>query len=97
MELNSIADRLVVFAASPNQQPLPHRPDCSFESLYHPHIPGKVESWQDLPNDESVYAFIQDEPLNPKGMTSIEDNKIIKELTTLVGSLSSSDVGNKEK
>jgi ribonuclease HI len=37
-ELNSIADRLVVFAASPTQQLLPHWPDCAFQSLHHPYI-----------------------------------------------------------
>jgi hypothetical protein len=31
--------RLAIFAASPNQQLLPHRPDCYFQSLYHPYIP----------------------------------------------------------
>jgi ribonuclease HI len=44
-ELNSMDDRLVVFVASPNQQPFPHMPDCSFQSLYRPHIPDNVESW----------------------------------------------------
>jgi ribonuclease HI len=37
-ELNSMADRLVVFATSPTKQLLPQRPDCTFQSLYHPHI-----------------------------------------------------------
>jgi hypothetical protein len=67
-----MADWLAVFAASPNQQPLPHRHDCSFQSLYRPHIPDNVESWQALPNDESVCDFIQDEPLKPKEIISIE-------------------------
>jgi ribonuclease HI len=44
-ELNSMADRLDFFAASHNRQLLPHRPDCTFQSLYRPHIPDNVESW----------------------------------------------------
>jgi ribonuclease HI len=44
-ELNSMAGRLAVFATSPNQQLLPHIPDCSFQSLYCPYIPNNVESW----------------------------------------------------
>jgi hypothetical protein len=70
-ELNSMVDRLVVFAASHNQQLLPHRPDCSFQGLYCPYIPDSVESWQALPNDESNCAFIQYEPLKPKEIISI--------------------------
>jgi hypothetical protein len=84
-ELNSMADWLAVFATSPNQQPLPPRFDCSFQSIYCPHIPGNVESWKALPNDEIFFSFIQYEPLKPKGMTSIQDNKILKGLTPLVG------------
>jgi ribonuclease HI len=38
-ELNAMADRLVDFAASLNRQLLSHRPDCTFQSLYRPHIP----------------------------------------------------------
>jgi hypothetical protein len=92
-----MVDRLVVFAASPNQQILPHRPDCSFQSLYRPYIPDNVESWQALPNNERICSFIQDEPLKPKEIISIENNKIPKGLTPLESSFSSSDVGNKEK
>jgi ribonuclease HI len=44
-ELNSIADKLVVFAASPTRKLLPQRPDCTFLSLYRPHLPNNVESW----------------------------------------------------
>jgi ribonuclease HI len=44
-ELNSMVDRLVVFVSFPNQQPFSHMPDCSFQSLYRPHIPDDVESW----------------------------------------------------
>jgi ribonuclease HI len=35
-ELNSMVDRLVVFAASPTQKLLQQRPDCTFQSLYRP-------------------------------------------------------------
>jgi hypothetical protein len=96
-ELNSIADRLAVFAASPNQQIFPHMPDCSFQSLYSPYIPDNAEYWQALPSDESICAFIQDEPLKPEEIISIENNKIPEGLTPLMGSFSSSVVGNKEK
>jgi hypothetical protein len=96
-ELNSMVDRLAIFAASPNQQPLPHRPNCSFQYLYRPHIPDNVESWQALPNNEIICAFIQDEAFKPKEMISIEDNKIPKGLTPLESLFSLSDVGNKDK
>jgi ribonuclease HI len=43
-EFNSMADRLVVFAASPTWQLLPQRPDCTFQSLYRLHIPDNIES-----------------------------------------------------
>jgi hypothetical protein len=96
-ELNSMVDRLTVFPASPNQHRFPHRLDCSFQYLYRPHIHDNVESWQALPNDESICALIQDEPIKPKGIISIEDNTIPKGLTPLESSFSSSDLGNKEK
>jgi ribonuclease HI len=96
-ELNSMDDRLAVFAASPNRQLLPQRPDCNFQSLYCPHIHGNIESWQVFPSDEIICAFIQNEPYNPKEIISIEDNKIPKGLTPLEISFSLSDVGNKEK
>jgi hypothetical protein len=38
-------DRLAVFVASPNRQLLPHRLDCTFQSLYHPYIPDNIKSW----------------------------------------------------
>jgi ribonuclease HI len=44
-ELNSMDDRLVVFAASPTRQLLPHIPNCTLQSLYRPHIPENVQSW----------------------------------------------------
>jgi hypothetical protein len=78
-----MANRLVVFAASPTRQLLPQRPDCTFQSLYHPHIPDNVESWQVLPSDEIICSFIQNEPYNPKEIISMEDKKILKGLTPL--------------
>jgi hypothetical protein len=50
-----------------------------------------------IPSDESICSFIQNEPYKPKEIISIEDNKIMKGLTPLESSFSSSDVGNKEK
>jgi ribonuclease HI len=44
-ELNSMANRFVVFVASTNRQLLPHRPDCTFQSLYCLDIPDNIESW----------------------------------------------------
>jgi ribonuclease HI len=96
-ELNSMVDRLAVFATSPNRQLLPHRPNCTFQSLYRLHIPDNIDSWQVFPNDESIFTFIQNEHFKPKEIISIEDNKIPKGLTPLDISFSSSDVGNKEK
>jgi hypothetical protein len=92
-----MVDRLAIFAASPNQKLVSHRPDCTFQSLYRPHIPDNIESWQVFPSDESIYAFIQNKPYKPKEIISIEDNKILKGLTPLESWFSSSDVGNKEK
>jgi ribonuclease HI len=43
-ELNSMVDRLIVFAANPSRKLLPQRPNCTFMSLYHPHFPNNVES-----------------------------------------------------
>jgi hypothetical protein len=65
-ELNSIANRLVVFATSPTRQLLPKRPNCTFQSIYRPHIPDSVESWQVFPSDEGICSFIQNEPFKPK-------------------------------
>jgi hypothetical protein len=92
-----MADRLVIFAASPNRQLLPHRPTCTFQSVYHPHIPDNIKSWQVFSSDEIICAFIQNEPYKPKEIISIEDNKIPKGLTPLESLFSLSDVGNKEK
>jgi ribonuclease HI len=41
-ELNSMDDRLAIFVASPTRQLLPHRPDCTFQSLYCLHIPYNI-------------------------------------------------------
>ena len=90
-----MVDRLVVFAVSPNRQLMPHRLDCTFQSLYCPHILDNIESWQVFPNDEIICAFIQIEPFKPKEIISIEDNKIPKGLTPLESLFSPSDVGNK--
>ena len=94
-ELNSMADRLVVFAASPTRQLLPQRPYYTFQSLYHHHIPENVESWKVLLDDESIFSFIQNEPYKPKEIISMEDKKISKGLTPLESSFSSSDVSDK--
>jgi hypothetical protein len=59
-------DRLVVFAASPTRQLLPKILDCTFQYLYHPHIPDNLESWQVFPSDEGIYAFIRNEHLSPR-------------------------------
>jgi ribonuclease HI len=77
-ELNSMAVRLVVFAASPTRQLLPQRPDFSFQYLYHPHIPDSVESWQVFPSDESIRAFIQNEPYKPKEINQWKITKFLK-------------------
>jgi hypothetical protein len=96
-ELNSMADWLAVFAASPNRQLLPWKPDCTFQSLYHPHILDNIESLQVLTNDESICAFIQNELFKPKETISIKYNKIPKGLNPIKSLFSSSDVGNREK
>jgi hypothetical protein len=56
-----------------------------------------VESGSVFPSDESIYAFIQNEPYNPKEIISMEYKKIPKGLTPLQSSFSSIDVGNKVK
>jgi hypothetical protein len=76
---------------------MPQRPDFIFQYLYCPHIPKNVVSWQVFPSDESICAFIQNEPYKPKEIISMEDNKNSKGLTLLESSFSSSDVGKKEK
>jgi hypothetical protein len=90
-------DRLVVFAASPTQQLLPYMPDCVFQSLHRPFIPKKEGSWKAIPSDESICVVIQNEPLNPGEIISIENNEILEGLTPLKSSFSLSVVGNKER
>jgi ribonuclease HI len=94
-DLNSMVDRLVVFAASPNQQLLPHMPDCAFQSLHRPYIPENEGSWKALPNNERICVVIQNEPLNPKEIISIGNHNIPEGLTPLESSFSLIVVGNK--
>jgi ribonuclease HI len=94
-ELNSMVDRLVVFEVSPTWKLLPQRLDCTFQSLYYPHLPDNIESCQVFPSDEGIYAFIQNEPFKPREIISVEDDKNFKGLTPLESSFSSSDVGKK--
>jgi hypothetical protein len=53
-----MVDRLTIFAACPTRQVLPQRPDCTFQSLFRPHIPDNVESCLVFPSDEGICAFI---------------------------------------
>jgi hypothetical protein len=92
-----MVDWLAISTTSPNVQLLPHRPDYTFQSLYHPHILDNIEYLQVFPSDESIFAFIQNEPYKPKEIISIEANKIPKGWNPLESLFSSSDVGNKEK
>jgi ribonuclease HI len=57
-KLNSMVDRLAVFVSYPTPQLLPQRHDCTFQSLYRPHMPDNVESWQVFPSDEGMCSFI---------------------------------------
>jgi hypothetical protein len=50
-----------------------------------------------FPNDESICAFLPNEPLKQNEIVSLEDNKFPKGLTPLEISFSSSDVGNKKE
>jgi hypothetical protein len=95
-ELNSIVDRLVVFATCPTRKLLPQKLDCTFLSLYRPHLPNNVESWQVFPDDEIICAFLQNEIYKSKEIISLEDNKISKGMTPLESSFSTSDVSNKK-
>lgn len=87
-----MVDRLAIFAASPNHQLLPHRPDCAFQYLHHPCIHESEGSWKAIPNNENNC----NEPLKPEEIISIENNKI-HEGSTLESSFSLSVVGNKGK
>jgi hypothetical protein len=95
--LNSIADRLVVFAASPTQQLLPHWPDCAFQSLHRSYISENEELWKAIPNNESSCVVIQNEPLKPEETISVGNNGTHEGLTPLESSFSLSTGGNKEK
>jgi hypothetical protein len=64
--------------------------------LYRPHFPNNIEYWKFFPDEESICAFIQNEPLKKKEIISLEDDKFPKVLTPLESSFSSSDVGNKK-
>jgi ribonuclease HI len=96
-ELNSIVDRLTVFATSPTQQLLPHWPDCAFQSLHRPYIFENEEFWKAIPNDESICDVIQNEHLEPEEIISVENNKIPEGLNPFESSFSLGVVGNKEK
>jgi ribonuclease HI len=96
-ELNPIADRFVAFATSPTQQLLPHWPNCAFQSLHRPYISKNEEFKKAIPNHEINYVVIQNEPLKPEEIIHVEKNKNPEDLTHLVGSFSSSVVGNKDK
>jgi hypothetical protein len=65
-----MADRLAMFASSPTRQILPQGTDCTFQSIYRPHIPDNIESWKVFLNDEGICAFIQNEPFKPKEIIS---------------------------
>jgi hypothetical protein len=47
-----------------------------------------------FPDDESICAFIRNEPYKPMEIISLENNKIPKGLTPLESSFSTSDVSN---
>jgi hypothetical protein len=55
-------------------------------NLYHPYFPDHVGSWKALPDDESICAIIQDEPLKPEETISMENNRIPEGLTPLESS-----------
>jgi hypothetical protein len=57
-DLNSMENKLVVFATSPRRQLLPEMPDFTFMSLYHFYFPDNVESWQVFPDNESICSFL---------------------------------------
>jgi hypothetical protein len=90
-----MTDRLFVFAVSPTRKLLPQRPDCTFQSLYCPHILDNVESWKVFPDDEGICDFIQIEPFKPKEIISMEEKNFPKGLNPLEISFSLSDVRNK--
>jgi hypothetical protein len=95
--MNSMVDRIAIFATSPIRKFLLERPYCTFIPLYRPHFPDIMESWQVFPNDESICAFFQNEPLKRKEIVSLEDNEFPKVLNPMEISFSSSDVDNRRK
>jgi hypothetical protein len=68
-----------------------------FQSLHRPYIYENEGSWKAIPNDERICVVIQNEPLKPEEIISVENNKIPEGLTPLESSFSLSVVGNKEK
>jgi hypothetical protein len=95
-ELNSMADRIVIFATNPTRKLMPQRPNCTLIYLCCPHFPNNVESWKFFLDDKIVCAFLQNEPIKRKEIISLEDNKFPKGLNPINNSFSSSDVGNKK-
>jgi len=93
-ELNSMADGLVIYASHPKRKLLSKKLDCAYLSLYCPHIPANEESWKIFPDDESIYVFLKNEPLNKNEIISLYHNKFPKGLTPLEGSFSSNDVNS---
>jgi ribonuclease HI len=96
-DLNSIADRLAIFAASPTQQLLPCLHDCAFQYLDRSYILDYVGYWKALPDDERICAITQDEPIKPEEIISTENNRIPDGLTPPESSFSLSVGGDKEK
>jgi ribonuclease HI len=96
-DMNSMEDRLVVFTTIPTTQLLHQRPDCTFMSLYRPPFMGNVESWQVFLDDESICAFLHNDPLKRKEIISLEVNKFPRGLTPLERSFSSNDMSNKKE
>jgi hypothetical protein len=61
-----MTDWLAFLAASPTRQLMPHRLDCNFQFIYHPHIHDNIEYSKVFPNNERIFPFIQNEHLNPR-------------------------------
>jgi hypothetical protein len=55
------------------------------------------EFWKAIPNEERICVVIQNEPIKPREIISIEKNEIPEGLTPLKGLFSLSIIGNKEK
>jgi hypothetical protein len=95
--LNSIVDRLSLFAASPTQQLSPHWPDCALQYLHHSYIYENEKFWKAILNNERICSIRQNEPLNPEKIIFVENNEIPKGLTPIEVLFSLSVGGNKEK